>query len=108
MAVHAWAFGPILRDRSFDDALAGSGPACWYEIVQDCRADTTNEIDRGIADDIGSPDDLIACGVERDGEREPVRGEVGACQDRITHRQTQRLMRDQERPDFLLDTRRVA
>ena len=68
------AFGSVFGDRSFDHAWAGSGSSRRQEICQDGAADLADEVDGGPGDDAGGVDDLVAGGVERDGETGPVRG----------------------------------
>jgi hypothetical protein len=41
-------------------------------VVQDCAPDSADQVDAGVGDDARGVDDLVAGGVQRDGEACPV------------------------------------
>jgi hypothetical protein len=77
-------------------------------VGQDEAADLADEVDGGVGDDAGGLDDLVAGGVQGDGEAGPVRvgardgrGGVGECG-------AQGLVGDEQGVGFLLDAVRGA
>ena len=69
--------GDELGDCSFDHARGGAQPSVGHAVVADVAADDTDEVDDGLGDHSGGLDELVAGGVQGDGEATPVGIEVG-------------------------------
>jgi len=71
-------------------------------------ADGADEVDDGVGDDAGGFDELVAGGVEGDGEAAPVGIDVGPADRGVGDRDAQRLVGDEQGVDLLLDPGRGA
>src|SRR4051794_32598231 len=69
------AFRAVFGDRAFHDAGADPGPACGQEVGEDGATNLADEVDAAFGDDAGGVDDLVAGGVQGDGEAGPVRAD---------------------------------
>ena len=77
-------------------------------MVQDVTADHADEVDCGVGDDPGREDELVARGVQGDGEAAPIGIEVGPGEGGVADRDAQRLVGDQQGVDLLVDAGRGA
>jgi len=91
----------VLGDGALDDAGAGAEPAGRHEGGKDPLTDPADEVDRRADGDAGGEDDLVAGGVQGDGEAGPVR--VGAGDGAGGHRGAEGLAGDQQGVDFLVN-----
>ena len=98
-----FAFCVVPGHGALDDAGADAEPAAGHEAGQDAAADVPGEVGDGAGDHARGQDDLVAGGVQGDGEAGPVR--VGA-RDRargVGDGGAQGLVGDQQGVDLLLD-----
>ena len=101
-------FGDELGDGAFHDAGGGPQPPVGHEVVQDVAADGADEVDDGVGDDPGGVDELVAGGVQGDGEAAPVGIDVGLGEGGVEDRCAERLVGDEQGVDLLLDPARGA
>ncbi len=80
------ACGALFGDGAFDDAGFGAEAAVREQVLKDGVADGADEVDDGVSDDAGGQDDLVAGGVEGDGEARTVSGAGGAVASDIAMR----------------------
>jgi hypothetical protein len=71
------ALGAMFGDGAFDHTGAGSCPAWRKQIGQDGVADGAHQVDGGAGQDRGGMDELVAGGVDGDGETAAIGGETG-------------------------------
>ena len=102
------AAGVVLGHSSLDDAGAGPWAAWGHQGGQDEAADAAGQAGAGAGDDPGGEDDLVAGGVQGDGEAGPVG--VGARDGGggVGDGGAQGLVGDERGVDFLLDAVRGA
>src|SRR6266508_4624421 len=93
----------MLGDGAFDDAGAGAGTAIGEQVAQHGAADPAGQVDGGLGDHAGGLDDLVAGGVQGDGEAAAVGWGVGPGEGGVGDGGAQGLVGDQEGVDLLVD-----
>nr|WP_026930839.1 hypothetical protein [Glycomyces tenuis] len=92
--------GVVFRDRAFDHAWRFSESAVGQRACQDLLPDHAFEIDLFVVDDAFGADELVAGGLQGDGETGLKLGDALA-EHGIGYGDADDLVEDQERPDLL-------
>src|SRR5262249_1435980 len=93
----------VAGQRPFDGAGADAQAAGGQEVVQNVAADGAGQVDGFCGDDAGGLDDLVAGGVQGDGEAGPVRVGAGGGEGGGGDGDPDCLVDDQEGVDLLGD-----
>jgi hypothetical protein len=98
-----FAAGVVPGHGAFDGAGADAETAVGHECCQDEAADLPGQVDDGAGDHARGEDDLVAGGVQGDGEAGPVGVGAGDGRGGVGDGGAQCLVGDQQGADFLLD-----
>jgi hypothetical protein len=97
------AFGVVPGHGAFDDPGADAQPSGGHEAGEDEAADRSGEVDDGVGGDARCEDDLVAGGVQGDGEAGPVRVRAGNGRGGVGDGGAEGLVGDEQGVDLLLD-----
>src|SRR6266704_2562779 len=95
--------GVVLGDGPLDDAGCDADAPVGEEVVQDEAADLADQVDNGLGDDTGGLHELVAGGVQGDGEAGPVGVDAGLGAGGVGHGQAEDLVAHQQGVDLLVD-----
>src|SRR5437763_11870695 len=99
--------GVVFGDGTFDGVRADAQAPAGHEVGQQVAADGAGQVDGGAGDDAGGLDELVAGGVQGEGEAGPV-GVGAGLGGGVGHGGAQDLVGDQQGVDLLVHPGRGA
>src|SRR5437773_3137269 len=96
------AAGVVFGDGAFDGARADAQPPAGHRVGQQAAADVAGQVDGGAGGDAGGLDELVAGGVQGEGEAGPVGVGAGLGGGGVGHGGAQDLVGDQQGAGLLV------